>query len=295
MDQRKENEERNKRVGWLVSVSVQVFMLALFYFLIAWKAPNPPIPEYGIELGFAQSAGSAPPVQSKQQEEVLEEVVEDLIEPTEEAVEEPVENVLEETSISEPEQESVQETEPEVPVVEESEVPVETPEPQELVEEVVTEVEEVEESSDTVSEKVVKEEEVQAEEESQGVDEAEQPSESESEEEVEEPSIDERAIYGSQGSTSGNQDGASLSLSGWIWDFEPKPADDSDETGKIVYKIVVDQEGYLVKIETVTTTVSPSVERKYREAVAKLTFSKTSDYKPASLSSGTLTFIIKSR
>ena len=111
----------------------------------------------------------------------------------------------------------------------------------------------------------------------------------------EEKEIDQRAIYGSQGTNTGDSEGANLALAGWVWDFKPKPDDQSDESGKIVYKIVVDQDGYLVKIETVTSTVSPSVERKYRSAVEKLTFSKTADYKTAPVSTGTITFIIKSR
>ena len=129
------------------------------------------------------------------------------------------------------------------------------------------------------------------------------PSESETEQESENAGegeevnqeIDSRAIYGSQGSNTGANEGASLALAGWTWDFEPEPKDNSDESGKIVYKIVVDEEGYLVKIETLTSTVSPAVERKYRESVQKLTFSKTGEYKAASLSTGTVTFIIKSR
>ena len=77
--------------------------------------------------------------------------------------------------------------------------------------------------------------------------------------------------------------------------FQPQPEDDSEDIGKIVYKIAVDQDGYLVRIEVLTSTVSPATERKYRQAVEKLTFSKTSDYKPASQSYGTLTFIIQLR
>jgi len=128
------------------------------------------------------------------------------------------------------------------------------------------------------------------------------PSETDSDKTTENPSegeeekeIDQRAIYGSQGTNTGDSEGANLAMAGWIWDFQPKPDDTSDESGKIIYKITVDQDGYLVKIETVTSTVSPTVERTYRSAVEKLTFSKTADYKTAPVSSGTITFIIKSR
>lgn len=296
MEEREKKEEKNKRIGWLVSVAVQLFMLVLFYFLIAWKAPFPPIPEYGIELGFSQSAGAAPPVQASQQEEVVEEEVsEEQTEVSEEVLEEVVKESTEESATSEAEQPVVEEIEPEIAVVEESDTPAEAT-VQEVVKEVETEVKEVPKETEPTSEAETEVEEVkQVTEETEGVEEVEKPNDSDSDEVVVEPSIDERAIYGSQGTSTGNQDGASLALAGWLWDFKPKPEDDSDETGKIVYKIVVDQDGYLVKIEPVTSTVSPAVERKYRQAVSKLTFSKTSDYKPASLSSGTLTFIIKSK
>lgn len=292
MEGREEKEEKNKRVGWLVSVGIQLFMLVLFYFLVAWKAPFPPIPQYGIELGFSQSAGAAPPVQAKQQEEILEEEVSDeQSELSEEVPEEVADEPVEDAQPTETQEPVAEDIEPEVAVVEESEIPVETTE-QEVVKEVLPEVEEATEEPEQAKETESKETEQV---EQEGVEEVENPSDTDAKEVAEEPSIDERAIYGSQGASTGNQDGASLALAGWIWDFKPKPEDDSDETGKIVYKIVVDQDGYLVKIETVTSTVSPSVERKYRQSVSKLTFSKTSDYKPASLSTGTLTFIIKTR
>ena len=256
MEQREKEEEKNRRVGWLVSVGIQLFLLVLFYFLIAWKAPFPPIPEYGIELGFEQSAEAVPTVQTNNQ------------------VEEPAESMEEATSTGA--KEIVEDTPYEKELVEESEAPVE------VVQEVSRENETVEEITTDIETTAIGES-------------KEETGESEIVKEEESGIIDERAIYGSQVSDSSNEERASLALSGWIWDFKPKPDDDSDETGKIVYKIVVDQDGYLVKIETLTTTVSPSIERKYREAVQKLTFSKTSEYKPAPLSMGTLTFIIKTR
>ena len=269
MEEREKQEEKNKRIGWLTSVGVQLILLILFYFIVAWREPFPPIPEYGIELGFTTSAGApstpSPATQAPETEEVVEEV------PVES---EPVET--EETTESTSEPVEVQE-QPVTPSEVESPVQVEEVdvEPEEVVEEVVEEVDSraVMPPSETESE-----------------DNSENPSEGEEEQEV-----DERAIYGSQGTNEGESEGANLALSGWIWDFKPKPDDTSDQSGKIVYKIAVDQDGYLVKIETVTATVSPAVERKYRQAVEKLTFSKTADYKAASVSTGTITFIIKSR
>ncbi len=269
MDSREKQDEKNKRVGWLISVSVQLFLLILFYFLIAWKAPFPPLPEYGIELGFTTSAGAPPqPITSSD-------------DPVEEAPAQTEEIIQENTPVETP-AENQENAETETAEVEESETPIEAEEAsgneseiedENTAEEVVSEVKTEDPTEpDNPNNEVKQEEEV-----------------------VEEPTIDDRAIYGNQGTETGDSEGASLALAGWIWDFKPVPDDKSEETGKIVYKIVVDQDGYLVKIETITSTVSPAVERKYREAVEKLTFSKTSEYKPAALSNGTLTFIIKAR
>ena len=277
MDDREKREERNKRIGWLTSVAVQLLLLILFYFLIAWREPFPPIPEYGIELGFSTSAGATSNAPSRQ--EVTEEPV----------IEEESSQDQEGEEITEP-LEHTDETEPEVVTQEVPDVP--------LVEEESAssqdEIAEVSEPDEPVKEKQEPEVEERA---------VMKPSESEEEEQNDTPGegegesqeIDSRAIYGSQGSNTGTNEGASLALAGWVWDFKPQPKDDSDQAGKIVYKIVVDEEGYLVKIETVTSTVSPAVERKYRASVQKLTFSKTKDYKAAALSTGTVTFIIKSR
>jgi protein TonB len=53
--------ERNKdkRVGWAVSASIHALIILLFFLINAWTAPDPPLPEYGIELNFGiEEAGS---------------------------------------------------------------------------------------------------------------------------------------------------------------------------------------------------------------------------------------------
>ena len=64
---------------------------------------------------------------------------------------------------------------------------------------------------------------------------------------------------------------------------------------KIVYRIKVDNDGYLINIELVQSTVSPFVERRYRNAIEKLSFSKTSEYEAAAVSTGKITFIIQAK
>ncbi|MFK7952563.1 MAG: hypothetical protein AB8B73_06925 [Ekhidna sp.] len=297
MSEIEKKDERNKRIGWIAAVAINLVLLIFFYFLIAWKAPNPPIPEYGIELGFATSAGatsSTPPPETEEETLIEDEVLEETEPlPTEEIVvpenAEQIENESE-TVTDIAEEAVVEDVESPVEVEETVSEPVEY-EPTSLVEEKEKETDDSESMDqplqETPSEEVVEKpvEEIVEEPETgdgQGEDE-------------EEPAIDQRAIYGSQGKSEGTNEGASLSLAGWVWDFKPKPDDTSDQTGKIVYKIVVDSDGYLVKIDVATSTVSPTVERKYRQAVEKLTFSKTVDNNAAALSTGTITFIITSK
>ena len=103
--------------------------------------------------------------------------------------------------------------------------------------------------------------------------------------------IDERALYGTK-----KQANALLELPGWQWDFIPKPNDNTDEQGKIIFEIQIDEFGEVVGVNTLEKTVSPWVAEMYKDALEKLTFSKTNEkilYKP--ISTGKITFLIQSR
>ena len=87
-----------------------------------------------------------------------------------------------------------------------------------------------------------------------------------------------------------------MDMSGWMWDFEPKPDDTSSETGRIVFEIKVDDQGEILSVRRLESTVSPTVEKIYRQEVEKLTFSKTSSNAiVAPISTGKITFVIKSK
>jgi hypothetical protein len=105
--------------------------------------------------------------------------------------------------------------------------------------------------------------------------------------------IDERSLY--QGNDP-KQTGASLELVGWLWDSAPQPQDSTSETGKIVFEITIDDVGEVIAVKTLEKTISPLVEQLYKEAVAKLTFSKIAPnqaYTPKAI--GKITFIIKAK
>lgn len=105
--------------------------------------------------------------------------------------------------------------------------------------------------------------------------------------------IDERALFNKNTSSSSGSKGSSLEMQGWVWDIEPKPIDNSRESGKIVFEIIVDYYGEIVGLKTIETTLSPNIEKIYREEIYKLTFSPTNNNNPAELSKGKITFLIK--
>jgi protein TonB len=55
-----EKRKKDKIIGWAISVGIHSAMLLLFFFLLAWKRPNPPAPEYGVELNFGLVESGAP-------------------------------------------------------------------------------------------------------------------------------------------------------------------------------------------------------------------------------------------
>ncbi len=273
-------------------------MLLLFYFLIAWREPDPPIPTFGIELNFGleQSGQGDIPVSSPETvEEVVEDQPEEVVEETEEQVAEPIKEsapVEEALPSYEDKSATVKATEKVTEVKKEVvEKPVPVEQPKKPVEQPKKEV--VEKTPEKPKETApVKQEALMSK--PNGADTGAKSQGSTSgtgDEGKKEGTIDGRALYGSQGSS----DGASLQMAGWVWDFKPQPDDKSNETGKIVYKIIIDGDGYLSRIDIVSSTVSPEVERRYRQSIERLSFSKTNDYKPAPTSTGYVTFIIKTK
>ncbi|MGB3851266.1 MAG: hypothetical protein WA958_14950 [Tunicatimonas sp.] len=282
-------EKKNQRIALAVATGFQALLLLLFFFLVAWRRPDPPLPEYGIELNFGLDSEGSGQTPVPEPTPVVEEVVEE--------------------DAPEPE---VEET-PEVPVtgaeVEEvTEAELTEPEP-EPVEEVVTEtqaeespvvVEEVKESPrEVVAKPEPKPKPVPApKQESLYPGKAANPSnQGDDVKQVgdkgkETGKIDERAIYGAKGSA----DGASLQMAGWNWDNIPRPNDSSNENGRIVFEITIDDQGEIIGVRTIEKTVSPTVERQYRRAVEQLTFSTTNDnVRPAPTSTGRITFLIRAK
>lgn len=266
-----QEEKKRQRKAWLTSVSIQVVLLLLFYFLIAWKEPFPPNPEFGIELNFGQvnTGSGTTPVQSPDVSEV------DEVEQTASQADE--QSPIEADDANEP-VDPVETVDNPDPIVSQKETtsssqkPTESDKETDDLDEQTTNPASTYQNPDTNA--------------SQGDngDTGDQGNP--------EGDINKEALYGEPG---GGENGSSLQMSGWEWDSPPEPNDTSQESGKIVFRIRVDQDGYLEGIEVEKSTVSLQVLNEYKRAVELLTFSKTSSYQSAPYSTGKITFIIRSR
>jgi len=47
-----QQEKKNKKIALLSTAGIQGLMLLMMFLVIAWRAPFPPMPEYGVELNF---------------------------------------------------------------------------------------------------------------------------------------------------------------------------------------------------------------------------------------------------
>lgn len=292
-------KNKDKRTGWIISLSIHAAIVVLFFFILAWQAPDPPLPEYGIELNFGmeqEGSGFEQPTV-----EPTPPTIEDEGEP-EEQIEEVQEEIVEEqVEVAEPVEETAIE---ELPDSEQEDSPVET-KPAEVEEAPVEPVEKiVEEEAKPVVEPIIEEpvkEEPKVEEKKVADPNALYPgsaSQGNKENEVgdagdPEGTVESRTLYGKSGGGGG---GPSLDLAGWRWDNEPRVNDSSKENGKIVFEIKVDDNGEVIGVRTLEKTVSPSVVQVYKNAVQELSFSQLSDNSiAASISTGKITFIIRSK
>ncbi|WP_109829973.1 hypothetical protein [Reichenbachiella versicolor] len=271
-------QNKNKATGLYISIGIHLIFALLCVFILAWTEPDPPIPEYGIEFNM----GNALPVENASESNTVSETVdkaEELVQDSEQSQSEP------NTSTSDAVETIDDNALDEADVIEESVITEDNQSPD------IVEDNKVVENSETETVK-----ELEANNEPLPKNENPQNSDATEEKKVDKPKIDNRAIYKkSNSSKTGGNKGASLDISGWMWDFKPNPNDKSSENGKIIFQFTIDDEGEILNVRTIEKTVSPALEKVYRDAVMELTFSPTSDNRSiASQTTGKVTFIIKS-
>jgi len=255
------NHKSSKQNAILFTLVFNILFFLSLFFIIAWKETIPPIPEYGIELGFTDFQENIENQSEEDNENQVEENSENEGEQSEQNIneldnqevrEEVTENDKNIFDVENINQKKVENFDG-LPINEEKTIPDENNNPNKInIDEKST--------NEKISTKKV---------------------------------IDSRSIYTE---SSNSNSGASLDLQGWMWNSLPDPKDLSKENGKIIFEIIVDFYGEIINIKTIETTVNPSVEKIYRDEVLKLTFSPIStNYNPADISKGTITFIIKSK
>lgn len=108
-----------------------------------------------------------------------------------------------------------------------------------------------------------------------------------------------KALYGNPGNggngPGGTGGGPLLDMSGWKMDFKIR-TDESNENGRLRFRIVVDEEGEVIKIETLEKSVSTEVENYYKRQIENGSFVKDrNNARVAQNSIGYLTIIIRSK
>ncbi|HHL52726.1 MAG TPA: hypothetical protein ENJ39_05065 [Flammeovirgaceae bacterium] len=289
-------EKQNKRIGLIVSVGAHVVLLLLFVFLVAWRAPNPPLPEIGIELNFGTSDAGSGTVEPESEPVATE--------PADTQPETPAETSEENTESEQPESTPTQETEadntPAEPTAEPvSEEPTTDPvsEPQEQPEQPEEPVKEKEKEDKPPPPKVLypgnKDGNKQAQQSDNpaGASQGDKP-EATGNQGDEQGQVDARSLYGKPGGGGG----AALEMTGWRWDKEPRPEHGAvKQDGKIVFEVTIDEYGEVVSVVPVKWTVTTSLMKIYQQAVEELTFTKTSSGPAPPFTKGKITFIIEAK
>lgn len=262
--------------------------------MMAWRAPNPPFPEYGIELNFGlddQGSGEVQPETpasvTNSEELEQEEQVEVTVQDAQEAVEDikPVPESVQDAGEPVSKQESpvtVKESKPaEVKPVERAE--------EKPVQAAVKKIVEEENKRDKADEKPVDIEDSGGKKPANHGDDVKAVGDKGSPE----GTLDAKALYGNAGGGGG---GVGLDLAGWEWDQIPRPQIPGNESdGKIEFEIKVDENGDIIGYRVLERSLSIAAEKACRDAISKLTFSKKPGAVVPAVSVGKLTFVVRTR
>ena len=286
----KNDDEKSKRVGLIATIVFHGTIALILILLVAWKAPNPPLPEYGIEinLGFSEvGTGNIQPQTEVGNEGLSEESVAqpELAQPQEQSVEENVPAPQEEIVTEETNPVSVKEEKKEVVEESKKETPKEVkPTPKEEKKEIKTEaVYTPKEATDKAAQQKKGENLSQGNDKNATGDKG-QPT----------GTLDPNASFsGLQGGGAGGS-GTGLDLAGWTWDRKPNPKIPENESGRLIFEIEVDEDGQITKLIAVERGLSAQAEKICRDEILKLTFTPTGANMP-SVSKGKITFVVKAQ
>ncbi len=289
-------EKKNSRIGLLTSIGVHAGIFLLLFFLVAWRAPNPPLPEFGIELNFGlddQGSGDVQPEtpvgdeNPQNAEEIKEQPADKQPEQTQETqeeaktdvVEQPVEQI--DSKIESPvvlkEEKKVIKTEPV------KEKPFEKTVETKPKEQVVAEYKKPEATDDKEAAK-------KGTPGTQGDDKGKTGDKGSPQ-----GKLDAKALYGTPGGGGGGN-GMDLQMSGWAWAEEPKiPELPDNENGRVEFEIECDESGDITGITTLVRSLSPRAEQILKDEIRKNSLIRTSGGKVPPRSKGKIIFVLRTR
>ena len=279
----KKVSNRIEKKSAVITLILQIVLLCGLFFAVAWKEPNPPIAQYGIELGLEVFTGSEEAstnqtndlstknVQAIQEETGIDETTPDDVTESPEVSEstDELQNDIKDQKVGT--DQIISPINSKVRI--EDETTAISDDSEQIMEDVETVANVVGDivSEDNTAKKTISKDEVvsqttfldDSELESQGKKEQ-NDLETGSQNQINK--IDERALYKTNtGSKQGANEGPELQISGWEWGTQkPRPMDTSDEiVGKVICNIRVDSDGYIsAQLDSYTTPSSVAIAYK---------------------------------
>ena len=89
----------------------------------------------------------------------------------------------------------------------------------------------------------------------------------------------------------GGGDGGTIEINGWDYDRIPTVSAPDDQTGRVVFEFELDADGEVTRITKVEGSVSPATERECKNAINKITFTKSGSKVP-SVTKGRIIFTV---
>lgn len=294
---KEEQERKNRLIALFSTTGIHGIILLLMFFIIAWKAPNPPLGEAGVDLNIGLDFEGSGDVQP---EEPVGGTNQAKIEKVEENKPEPQQPIEEVKETVKPVEAKVEEEKVATGNDEESPIAVkEKKEKKEEVKPVEKPKEKVEEKPIAVYKPNVSAAKTDDEKSNQNGKPGKPGSQGDDLNKTGDKgdpqgTVDGKAMYGKPGNGGGGSGGSSLEIAGWQWDEKPSPNVPANESGRVVFEIKVDDNGDVISIKTLERSISAEAEQACKKAVEKLTFTKTGVNVP-SISTGKVTFVVRSR
>ncbi len=298
----KEEEKKNKRIALFSSIGVQALVLVLLFLIIAWSPPDPPLPEYGIELNFGMDTEGGGDVQPEtpvgnegDQPEQAAQPEPEEVQP--EVTQDPVVAENTPTDTKPVEEQIVSKVESPVTVKEKKEEVKPVEKPKEKVEEKKVEPKPVTKPVEESPKAVYKPSTKPATSEKEGDKEGKAGSQGDDKDKAgdkgsPEGTLDAKALYGKPGGGSG---GVSMSgFNGFDWPNVQTPTLPDEAYGVYEFLVKVDDQGDVISVTPLRRGLSLEAERKLKEVIQKLVFLPKGSNLPAQ-SEGKITFRVVSK